>query len=413
MTALLAEPADAITQVAHDLGVTAETLGWTRPGWIEAVTQFSLDGASPRPPTRQAALPPASPVTTPAQASAAPALSLQVPPRPRRAVECPHLSLSDALQARLVWFAVETQRPLDEALGRLLDFYLQWRADEHDPLDTLATILELGRKLDVAEVDVATLHAYLRAQAALAEHHCTFEDVPEALRLIDWLDRLPGEPWGWAEAHAYVEALAALFRAGLGPEEIDTVLTRHQRLAALGFDEATAEGVAAALADAGATGPRSEAVLRELVAQAGRAVDRTALEAALAERQADLAALDTTRDRLHRRVQGLTTQLRRLHDQEASAQARLAAQHADGNIWIVGRTVAAFLTGQSPEAATIVAGFRQYVHARQAGRSAEAPELARWAATLLDQLGAWLGELLRLLEDGAPDDGPRRPPTGA
>jgi hypothetical protein len=350
--------------------------------------------------------------TTPSAARPTPTLSLQVPPRPRGAIEFPDLSLSEELRARLVWFGVETRRPLDEALGGLLDFYLKWRADEHDTLDTLATILELGRELDVAEVDVATLHAYLRARAALAKHNCTVEDVPEALRLIDWLGRLPGEPWSWAEADANVEALAALFRAGLGPEEVGTFLTRHQRLAALGFGEATSEGVATVLADAGATGPRREAVLRELVAQAGQAVDRTALEAALAERQAELAALDTTRDRLHRRVQALKTQLRRLHDQEASAQARLAAQSTEGNIGIVGRKVAAFLTGQTPEAVAFWPGFVQYARARQAGRPAEALELARLAATLLGQLEVWFGALLPLLEAGSPDDGPRRPPQG-
>jgi hypothetical protein len=41
LTAFLPDPAEAIAQVAHDLGVLAETLGWTRPGWIEAATQFS------------------------------------------------------------------------------------------------------------------------------------------------------------------------------------------------------------------------------------------------------------------------------------------------------------------------------------------------------------------------------------
>lgn len=42
MTAFLPDPAEAIAHVGHNLGVLAETLGWTRPGWIEAVAHLSL-----------------------------------------------------------------------------------------------------------------------------------------------------------------------------------------------------------------------------------------------------------------------------------------------------------------------------------------------------------------------------------
>ena len=42
MTAFIADPTAAIAQVGYDLGLVAETLGWTKPGWIEAVTTFGI-----------------------------------------------------------------------------------------------------------------------------------------------------------------------------------------------------------------------------------------------------------------------------------------------------------------------------------------------------------------------------------
>jgi hypothetical protein len=42
MKAFLPEPAQAIAQVGRALGVVLETLGWTRPGWIDPVSRFTL-----------------------------------------------------------------------------------------------------------------------------------------------------------------------------------------------------------------------------------------------------------------------------------------------------------------------------------------------------------------------------------
>jgi hypothetical protein len=393
MTALLSQPVEAIAQVGYDLGLLAETLGWTRPGWIEAVTQFSLDGASPRPLASPAALPAASP-TTPARASAAPAISLQLLPRPRRAVEFLDLSLSDDLRARLVWFAVDSGRPLEEALGRLLDFYRDWDAD--DTLDTMDKILELADALDVAQVDADTLHDYLQARAALAEKECTVADVPEALRLIRLLDDLPA-PWSWAQADAEVEALAALLAADIGVEEVATFIARHQRLAALGFNEAIAEAVATALAESGAIDDRRDAVLRALVALAGQAVDRTDLEAAVSDLKDEIATLEAQRDRLRRSVQGLRTRLGGLQEQARTVQAHLAELRVEGDGRTLASKLAAFLTQRTPEGAAFVTGLNQFILARQAGRPPDAPEVARLAGTLVGQLCALFQELQPLL----------------
>src|SRR5262249_31541007 len=157
---------------------------------------------------------------------------------------------------------------------------IEWQADDEDTLDRFDKILELAAELEIAEIDAATLREHLEARATLAKHACTFEDVPHALRLIDLLGDLPGPAWNWADAETQIEARRTRLAAGTPPDEVDTFLARHRRLAALSFEEVTAEGLVAALAQAGATGDRRDAILQELVAQAGRALDRTDLEAA-------------------------------------------------------------------------------------------------------------------------------------
>jgi hypothetical protein len=420
MTAFLRDPGEAIAQVGYDLGLLTETVGWTRPGWITAVTEFSVERMSGSP-TRRATPPPtpegsASPLTsvvaTPAAARPSAAVSLQVPPRPTRKVECPDLSLSADLRARLVWFAFETQRPVETALASLLDFYLQWRDDETDTLGTFARILELGQELDLAEIDGATLHDDLQTRATLAAASCTIEDVPEALRLIALLDELGG-PWSWPQLQTAVEALAALMDAGIGAEAVATFLARHQRLAALGFDEATAEAIATALVEAGATDGRREAIIRAVVEQAGLAVDRVALDATLAARQAELAALERERGHLRDAVRRQRTQLRQILAQEAAAQTRLAQCQAEGDARRLGSAVVPFLTQRTPEAVAFWSGLQEYWRARQAGRSPEAPELAHQAATLLGTFCAWVATLLPLVPPGPPDPRPQGGPTGA
>src|SRR5262249_13955327 len=114
MTAFLPAPVDAIAQVGYDIALIAETLDWTRPGWIETVTTFAHDGGARGQRTvSSAAVTPVTPLPGTAIGPSAGALSrtasLEIPQRTRPAVEVPDLTLSQALRARLVWFAVETR----------------------------------------------------------------------------------------------------------------------------------------------------------------------------------------------------------------------------------------------------------------------------------------------------------------
>jgi len=334
MTAFIPEPAEAIAQVGHALGVLAETLGWTQAGWIEAVSRFALGPAARQARSRPEPSLPASPTGNAEPSGVAegkPAgsttLSLQVPRPVRRETGVPDLSLSPELRARLIWLAVETGRTLEEVLALLVGIYLERRKDA-DTLPILERILSLARELEAAQVDVETLEGYLKAQAALAKDNCTFEDVPEALRLIDLLGELP-EPWDWPRARTAIQAVTAILEAGISTDQVTAFLTRHQRLGELGFDEETAVAIAEALTQAGVTGERRDAVLHEMVASAGIQADCVALENRREQLQQSVAALERAQIRLRRTTKALMTRIRNLQRDEQTAQQRKDPREAE------------------------------------------------------------------------------------
>src|SRR5439155_25610801 len=112
MTALIAETVPAIAQVVHCVGILAETLGWTRPGWREVVEDFrngskrSVAGMTALIPVA-AETPPTDAVNEPSRRSTISLIAPSSPPRRRTSV--PELDVSDKLRARLIWFAMETQ----------------------------------------------------------------------------------------------------------------------------------------------------------------------------------------------------------------------------------------------------------------------------------------------------------------
>jgi hypothetical protein len=359
MTAFIPNPVPAIAYVAQALGVLAETLGWVRAGWREVVAEFARDPRNPA--AGLSALAPGAPSETPgAEIVKAPAptpsISLTVPPPPpRRRTSVPDLDLSETLRARLIWFAMETQQDVEVALTTLLDFYLAWReADATDAtIDTLAAILRLGAELARSGVDVATLHDYLTTLEALRKHGCDYGDVPEALRLIRLLEALP-LTWDWGQAETAMNAVAVVLETGITLDNVQGFLERHDRLEALGFDEATVIAVVDALTRAGAVGDRREAVLDALIAIAGQHADVQALEAQRQVLQAEVAELTSSTCDETTRLEGLQAEATILEQdlaQRDEAKARLdeECERQAGGLAVV-RALQAFLLGKTVEA---------------------------------------------------------------
>ncbi len=356
MMAFIPEPGAAVAQVIHGVGVLAETLGWVCPGWLEVVSEFGrrpkrLIGGTP---ALACVVSPETQARNVGRESApSTSISLAVPPSPpRRRTSVPELDLSDELRARLIWFAMETQQDLQVALTTLLDFFLEWREAE-STITTLATTLRLGQQLKLADVEVETLHGYLKAREQLRKQGCDFEDVPEALRLISVLEALPGS-WTWKQAETAMQAVAAMLDAEIKLSDVTKFLEQHRRLEALGFDEPTAVAVAEALARAGATGERQDAVLAALVETAGRQVDldtlkdeRQRLEASVNDLVTEEQRSKTSIEQHREHITRLKGAVARLNETRGRLQAE--CDKAAGSL-AVAEALRAFMMGRTAEA---------------------------------------------------------------
>jgi hypothetical protein len=359
MTALIPEPVPAIAQVLHGVGILAETLGWARPGWIGVVSDFGRGTNRPSVGTL-ALVSVGPPETLPANAvkdpTSRPAISVVVPPRPtRRRTSVPELDLSDELRARLIWFAMETQQDIEVALTTLLDFFLEWR-EAGSTIETLATILGLGQELELADVEVDTLHGFLEIRAQLRKENCDYEDVPEALRLIRMLQALPFA-WTWEQAEIAMQALGTMLEADIDLAGVTEFLELHRQLGALGFDETAAVAVAEALARAGATGDRRDAVVKALVEVAALQTDIKNLEDDRQRLEVTVNELVATEQRWQTSVQQHREHIARL--QGEAAQLKETRDHlqaecdeAAGSL-AVAKALRAFLMGRTTEAESL------------------------------------------------------------
>lgn len=320
MTAMLADPTAAIALVVQRIGLLADTLGWVQPGWLETVSHFARHSTCSGPCTD---------VETPAALNEARdegdhregIVSLQVSPG-RREPGLPSLHLSDELRATLTWLAVDTGRPLEETITLLIQHYRRWR-QQPETLATLQRILTLSHQLNIQDIEPRLLKEYLQARADLQHYGRTVDDVPEALRLVGRLARLP-EPWDWARADQAIQSVSLLIAAGIDPDHIEAVLLAHEQLQNLGFDEAAAQAVADALVRAGATGRRRSRVLAVLITLAGTHLDLHDAQEEHEQVQEEVIQLETRRRQLRKGVDELKTRMADLQQQQRALQARIA-----------------------------------------------------------------------------------------
>ena len=326
MTGLLPDPLTAITQVGYALGLLAETLNWTRPGWNDSVMAFSL--ASKSRPSEKVLLENLSTspsgLTTnspPTHLDGLPSrVSLQVPRLPRE-IGLPNLGLSDELRARLAWLAVETGRPLEEAVTLLLDFFVTWRGERQNLLGTFKRILELAEELQATDIDADTLQDYLHTKGMLERKGWCLEDVPECLRLIELLGSVPTH-WTWSSVRIAFQAIARIIGQGLTISQVEAFLTAHHRFSKLGFDVPTAESLAIALYRAQAIGKRKANVIQRLVENADQQIDLNELRQACKDWEAKVQAVTNQYHQISKVLTQTQEHLRQLQEQARSIQAR-------------------------------------------------------------------------------------------
>ncbi len=328
MTAMMADPTEAIAQVAQCIGLLAATVGWVQPGWQATMAQFGRPNTSAMMSTVLETPSPLSEVQKGKHEEEATdgMISLHVAPG-RREPGLPSLHLSDELRASLTWLAVETGRPLEETLTALMQHYIRWQ-QRPDTIASLHRTLALSQQLNLTRLEPSRVEEYLQARADLRHYGRTIEDVPAALQMIAKLARLP-EPWDWARADQAIRSVGVLIAAEILPGHIEALLLAHERLKELGFDERTARAVAEALVRAGATGRRRSRVLTVLITLAGRHVDLHDAEVEQEQVQQDIARLEAERHSLQKTVDALKTSIAGLQQDQGDLHTRIAQMDAE------------------------------------------------------------------------------------
>jgi len=375
MTSLIPEPAGAITTVMHAVGITAETLGWVRPGWVELVADFTLAPTVP-------AVRDSEPRVTAGDATRSsgeetrlvPSPTIRLAPERRvaaRRESVPPLDLSDELRSRLIWLAVETQQSVEDAMTILLDLYVEWRGNEAT-IETLAAILRLADALGMTTLDVATVHEYLTMRHALAEHNCTFDDVPEALALLGVLQELPVS-WDWELARTAMTAISTILTTGIPLDDVNAFLERHRRFEELDVDERTAEALAESLTRQGVPAEQRPAVMEHIIDGAARQVDldtlnneRTQLHASLDEFQAQIARLEAHRQELRDDIESLEQYRATIRRQAARLEVECTRMETD---LAVARGLRNFLLGKKSGVDAFFADLARLERWRRAGGS--------------------------------------------
>ncbi|MEO7860596.1 MAG: hypothetical protein ABIU05_09145, partial [Nitrospirales bacterium] len=229
MTAMVADPTEAIAQVAQRIGLLSATVGWVQPGWEATMAQFGRPNTVSKmstPPETSSPLGEVRKVEQKEEATDG-IISLRLSPG-RREPGLPSLHLSDELRASLTWLAVETGRSLEETLTALIQHYIRWQ-QRPDTIASLHRTVALSQELNVNRVEPSTLEEYLQERADLRHYGRTIEDVPAALDLVTKLARLP-EPWDWVRAEQAIQSVGLLIGAGIYPGHIEALLLAHERL---------------------------------------------------------------------------------------------------------------------------------------------------------------------------------------
>jgi hypothetical protein len=396
MTAFIHDAEAAIVQVLYDVGMMAESMKWTNPGWIEAVLHCSLSksrsalrqtdtaassGLLVREPGVQSAEPPKPPATIP----------LHVPQLRRETT--PSLNVSDALKNRLIWAAVDSGQSLEEFLNTLLDLYLLHRNDQNT-ITMLTRAVRIADHLKLTEVEVVELQNYLAAEGSLRRAGLWITDVPDALRLIPLLEALP-QSWTWKQAQQAMRAVGYIMRHDIDPNHVGEFLVFHRALEQCEINEPFLVELVTALEEAGVRGPRQRKTLDCLIARAARQVDAEDLTQQVRELGAEIKRLEARRMGLSKSVEEEEDQITTLGEEEKVYRERL-------------NTLADEIAGYERERAILHAArllldrgmAAQPTSAAEAQQSsrAEPHQQTRQEQPAVPQYGQWLDQMLNVLQ---------------
>lgn len=222
MTAFIEDDARAIQQVLYNFGLTIETLGWARPGWVQAVREFSLVRPQPdprRPPLRQS---PSTPDTDDKPDS----ILLR-----RRIMqsEIGPCVLSEEARARLILMAADERISFTQAADVVIDTFNTSTSSVGGPdLHDLHSIVELSKDLKVRELPVKPVRLTLQLLTFLKESQLEFDDFDAAISLLARLHEF-GLTTQAPEVTRILEVASELVTSGVSPIEVEQWLAQRPK----------------------------------------------------------------------------------------------------------------------------------------------------------------------------------------
>lgn len=433
-------PVVAMQQALYDFLLVVETVGWVRPGWLEAVRVFPDGGEG-------AALPVGTPgpvTQTPESARPPQTISLfpeqttltrqkEHPPMNSRDSMLPTFAISDRTKALMAWLAVDAGVSLDQVVEILVEIYRMQRYDDLTFRDLLA-VVRLREACETAEISVRDLRIAVNLNVGLQERGLTvLDDIPTTLRVADDLDeaglslkdavavaslmkamkkagvdpRVPEQLQATLERYEALgyeptqitrlaDCWSRLTGLGLGLDDLEPALARLGRLTELGLDGNTAETLAATLDLAGVPQAERGEVLT-------KAVELGQTGIALAEMQADREALQEEVQQLREEqaalqdaLAGGQDELARIQQERDQTQAKLAALEEQAtllqNAIAAGVALQGFLLGDleaADEFYTLVAVIRGI---RRKG-SPQLPAFERLTAKIQERVREFLTQI--------------------
>lgn len=223
MMAFISDPERAIQQTVYDFALTAETLGWTCPGWSEVVVRFSLH-ASPM--TRRS-----KDHETPDSSPAEDTIILW-----RRAMDgykesaLPPFTISDENKARMIAIGVMEGVPVDHGLGIVLEYYLS-REREGCDLDVLHSALELGKDLKRRSLTAKEVKVVLQVLKGLEADGISLDDLVAAFELVAQLKER-GVPPNMEHCESAISLAGRLLASNIPVKEIEQWLMTRTRSSA-------------------------------------------------------------------------------------------------------------------------------------------------------------------------------------
>ena len=225
MTAFIEDDERAVQQVLYNFGLMSETLGWARPDWITAVSEFSLFRPRLNPMKPLPTQPPSTSDTDDEHEHILLRRRIMMTPN---ADSAPY-TLSEEARARLILMAADERISFSQAADIIIDAFTTSQSsvkgrDLHD----LHSIVELSKDLKVRELPVKSVKLTLQLLAYLEESQLTFDDFEAAMSLLARLHQV-GLTVQTLEVTRILDVASELITCGVSPTEVGQWLAQRSK----------------------------------------------------------------------------------------------------------------------------------------------------------------------------------------